>query len=102
MGLDNWLGHGDKEFQFLNLPEKIETEAAKAWAQAGRREQQLLAAEAKSHKAEADLATYRCDAGCRDAERQRRRTWPLALWLAPLMSYGTRVSLRLRLWAPAQ
>ena len=59
MGLDNWLGHGDKEFQFLNLPEKIETEAAKAWAQAGRREQQLLAAEAKSHKAEADLATYR-------------------------------------------
>ena len=55
MGLDNWLGHGDKEFQFLNLPEKIETEAAKAWAQAGRREQQLLAAEAKSHKAEADL-----------------------------------------------
>mmetsp|Transcript_41460 Transcript_41460/g.133324 ORF Transcript_41460/g.133324 Transcript_41460/m.133324 type:complete len:107 (-) Transcript_41460:310-630(-) len=105
------LGHGNEENQWQ--PKRIEALAGhrgiavSTRVGAGRAARAAAAGrggEVKSHKAEADLATYRWLATQAAAmlNASEAHVAAGAVWLAPLMSYGRRVSLRLRLWAPAQ
>ena len=94
------LGHGNEENQWQ--PKRIEALAGhrgiavSTRVGAGRAARAAAAGrggEVKSHKAEADLATYRWlatqAAAMLNGSGGARGRWALALWLAPLMSYGT-------------